>query len=606
MADHFNLGIDGQDILDKIDSLISEATEQDFGTYGGGFSAPQNVISMNVNLPNVPYMEPPGPPTPFNPSQLNFGSDPKEDVLDPLPQWGDVNEPTSNFGSPPAALHPFMEVAPSMQDTIQVPTIGDAPTIRIPGYPDLTAVRIPEFSAGTPPEYNREDWIVRFDDIAPNQLMFSYVDDPVYADCVRHRDWLLARAYNGGTGLPVDVENAIFQRDRDREQQLALNAERDATLQNSALGFYIPGGALQAKLDKIRADAMGKMMATSRDVAVKQAEMEIDNINKALTLVDSLSKSLMDNYTEVAKIEMESIKAANTAAVAIFDARVKAHVASVEVQKIGAQVYSAMIEAYKARVSAYQSVIEGEKAKADVNKSLIDMYIAQMRGEELSMQIYKTTVEAMEARTRIEEFKIRKFEAEINAYTAQIQAYNAELGGKKAEAEIFTERVRAYQAEVAAYGQKVEAKGKYFSAQIEARKSVISANEGRVSAYKARVDAAGTKARAETDYANALVSAQSSHASAVAAYNQVLSGIWSTEVQAHMTAQTLAMENGKINADVQRTNLEVASRWLTAQAQIRAQLGAARMNMVSVHGNLGVSASGSQNENHNHAYQERT
>jgi len=27
---------------------------------------------------------------------------------------------------------------------------------------------------------------------------------------------------------------------------------------------------------------------------------------------------------------------------------------------------------------------------------------------------------------------------------------------------------------------------------------------------------------------------------------------------------------------------------------------------VSVHGNLGVSASGSQNENHNHAYQERT
>lgn len=99
--------------------------------------------------------------------------------------------------------------------------------------------------------------------------------------------WLL-NAINNGKGLPVAVEQQIWDRARQRDTQEALRLEQEAIDGYAARGFSLPPGALAARILAVQQAASEKSSQTNRDVAIKQAEIMIDVSKYALQLTTEL------------------------------------------------------------------------------------------------------------------------------------------------------------------------------------------------------------------------------------------------------------------------------------------------------------------------------
>lgn len=94
--------------------------------------------------------------------------------------------------------------------------------------------------------------------------------------------WLTNAITNGGTGINAAVEDQIWQRDRARVNAEADAAEDDLIAGWAAKGYDLPPGALLSSQSMLRKQAADRMAQASRDIAIKQAELEISNVRFAV------------------------------------------------------------------------------------------------------------------------------------------------------------------------------------------------------------------------------------------------------------------------------------------------------------------------------------
>ncbi len=106
----------------------------------------------------------------------------------------------------------------------------------------------------------------------PNSCVYSTAED-----------WICNTIQYGGTGMTSTVEDAIWQRDRDRLSKEATRLESQVVDQWASRGFGLPAGQATAQALAIRQDYYDKVAEASRNVAIKQAEIEIENIRFAVS-----------------------------------------------------------------------------------------------------------------------------------------------------------------------------------------------------------------------------------------------------------------------------------------------------------------------------------
>lgn len=94
--------------------------------------------------------------------------------------------------------------------------------------------------------------------------------------------WLENTILNGATGIPSSVENQIWDRSRSREVLEGARLSDEATATFAARGFSIPSGALAGRLSEVQQSVADKISTHSRDVAIKQAEIQIETIKFAI------------------------------------------------------------------------------------------------------------------------------------------------------------------------------------------------------------------------------------------------------------------------------------------------------------------------------------
>lgn len=107
---------------------------------------------------------------------------------------------------------------------------------------------------------------------------------PDFANCLKTQldTWICNTIQNGATGIPTAIENAIWQRSRERELQDAYRQEAEAVAEFASRGFSLPAGVINSQIQRIRQDAANKASTHSRDVAIKQAEIQIETIKFAV------------------------------------------------------------------------------------------------------------------------------------------------------------------------------------------------------------------------------------------------------------------------------------------------------------------------------------
>lgn len=105
--------------------------------------------------------------------------------------------------------------------------------------------------------------------------------------------WICNTIENGGTGINPIVEQQIWARDRSRLLADARSQEAELIDGFAARRYPIPPGAAVGAVIKLRAEAAGKIAQASRDVAIKQAELEVENVKFAVDKAIGLYSAAM-------------------------------------------------------------------------------------------------------------------------------------------------------------------------------------------------------------------------------------------------------------------------------------------------------------------------
>jgi hypothetical protein len=471
-----------------VTGIISNSTSTATTLIASATAALQSLAAFDANYGTLPNVEV-GAVDPVSLMKPNIPVKPEIDKhpdKDSSIDFGKIvipDQPDINYPDPPSLINisipskPIIS-SPSMQNTY----MGTLYSITLP---DIPVIDIREFSV-TPPvpiPIDVPTWTFDIDNILIS-------DDPLI---VAMKNKLLSNVVDGGTGLSPVVETDIWNRDLERNEQSLADATDKTVSMWAKKGFSLPAGLLADSLISLQTEYMNKSIDRSREIAIKQAELEQTNLFKSIELGTTLSTKLIDQLIQYQQLiltaqeysakyfneyinlqiacnnsNMELFKArvqayeisirANIAMVDLYKARIEGELMKVTMNETTAKVYSSQIEA---EVSKYRGSLEGQKvigeifstemqgvvAQANVNESIIKAYAEQVRTLSTVSEIYKSRVEAALAEAGIEKMKLdaniaetdtwaKQSEISLKEYQARLDAYKEELRYEMASAEI--------------------------------------------------------------------------------------------------------------------------------------------------------------------------
>lgn len=533
-------------------------------------------------VPTAPSMAPvtftvPPAPAPFNLSSptINISS-----FNDQAPNIGTLQVPQPNYG-----------VAPT------IPQIGDvdlpnSPSIELPIAPNYLTVSTVSFSGLD----LHEDWLDKLENLPELELVsptpYSYARGPEYAsallDAVKAQ---IQSRLEGGTGLAPDVEQAIWDRARDRETRVALANEADIQRSAEALGFQLPSGVVAAQMREARRDYYGKLSDLSRDIAIKQAELEQANAKDAIAEGMALESKLLDYSLQLEQLTFESAKTLADNAIQSYNAQVDAYKALLQGYQTYASNYKTVIDAELAEIEVYKAKLQGEQTKAEVNRTLVEQFKAQIEANMSKVEIYRAQVGAAQTLIQLEQAKIGAAGEQVKAYVARINGETAKIEAYKAGVQAQVAGVSAYEAKARAFSAKAGAEAEKAKAEIARYGAAAQAKQAEWEGYKALVQAEGEKARAIGLQNTALVDGYKAVAMSAEAQGKINAAIFQASIGQYEASKQAAIQTAKINADVQ---LQTAAARLDAAkvgAQVYAQLTSSAYSMINA--SASISASGS-------------
>lgn len=458
----------------------------------GGMPAPPNIaldIEVDLELPPIT-------PTSFGAITSSLPSRP---ALDNMPSVPNPNIPgfvssisALNIPAPPPWTSPG--AAPTRPDVGDVALPG-APDIVLPPLPSLTEITIPSFGGLTLPIFDAN--APEFEATAlPGILQWT---EPTYhTEILDEVLTVIRRLWSGGSGIPPAVEQAMIERAMSREDMIA-NREIDAVAEEFSLrGFTMPTGMQAARADQMRQDLATKKLALNRELTIKFAEWQIENIRfgveKAIAAENVYVNIFLNSAQrmfEAARYQIEAQLNIYNAQVALFNARMSAY-------QTRAQVFDTLVRAELTKLEVFKAEIEAEIARGQLNEQKVRTYTAQVQALQTGIEIYKAQMQGAQIESDIIRNRIEAYRADVQAYGERIQAdkvrfdaYESQVKGEAAKAGIIDAEARAYAALV---------QGKSTAADVDIKRAelTIQKNRALIEAYIADLDAEKTRIQSQT------------------------------------------------------------------------------------------------------------
>ena len=414
----------------------------------------------------------------FKPASLSLPSIPSPITISAPPAGSDVVLPEKP--TRPTLILPTAPVLPSLtippkpsisiptMDSVSLPEIHDITLPAIPVIPDIDFTIDPP----TPLTITPQPWSFSVDNILIS-------DDPmvlVIMDRIRNN------ITYGGSGLTPEVEDAIWQRDLERNEQQLIDSTDKITAMWAKKGFSLPDGFLAHSLSEVQKEYLNRRIDRSREIAVKQAELEQSNLFKSMELGVNLIFKLVEALTTYQELIFRTQEATAKYANEYIDLQIKAQMSAIETYKAVAQVYELRIRANLAKVEIYKAQIEGELAKVGINDAKVRLYSTQitaaiekykgvLEAGRLSTQIFTTEIQAVLAQSQISESLVKVYAEQIRAVMTETEIYKSEIEGMTAELGAEKVKIDANLAQVTAWSKKVDANIANLNAQIEVYKA---------------------------------------------------------------------------------------------------------------------------------------
>lgn len=530
-----------------------------------------SLISYTWSVPTVP-----------NPINATLNVDPY------LPSPFDGTPPALQFGAAPAS---FSGVAPTAPG-INYPAFPADVNVSLPAAPSLLSLSISQFGGINMPTLVDQTPVLNIVDPQP----FAYTAGTGFTSSLLTQTLnLISTRLQGGTGLSAAVEKAIWDRGREREAKTLADSLADLDRMES-LGYALPPGVHVDARIKLQTEFAAQSYGYSREVMIKQAELEQDNIKSTLSQSIELESKLMDQYNQIESRVLEAVKYSTQAGIETYNAKVQAYEAYVKAYSIKVEIYKAQIQGELAKVQAYQAAVEAESAKAQINTALVNQYKVQVDAALSTIELFKAQLSAVQTKAEIEKLKIEIYGEQVKAFGASINSYTAQVEGYKASITAEATKQQAYATSVEAYSAEVSAQAKIIDAKIAEYKGKLEAKQLEYEGYKAAVEAEVERVKGIASTNTAVAEMYRATVQGTASYNDALTKQWSaTFEQAQRTAE-IANSVAKMNAELYLQTRGIVADVSKASGAVFAQLGAAALNALSWQTHFSVQMS-SQTEN---------
>jgi hypothetical protein len=572
-------------------------------------------ITWDVNTGFTPF-EAPVEPDDFVPPPPQFtGSEPV------APNAGDIDTSGLDALQPPNAslpLAPPIHIPPP--PIVTLPTIPEGPPILedvpipeyegqpLPEVPTLIELNLPEV-----PDINIDDLIIerpvfippdalqdtyRYDFQDYQNIIWTGVDAQVGATGVYDMHARLQAMLAGGTGLPANIEQALFDRAIGREEVSSIQAVAQAEGEWAARGFDLPGSTLLARTQEIRQANRIERGRVNRELSIQFHTQEIENLRFSVEQAIGLEGTLLDAHTKIHDIARQLADGHWLVAKGIYDSAIDIFKLYLEIYKTDVEVYKVQLEAELVKLDIYKAELEGQKLIGDINQQYVDIYVAELQGVLAGVEVFKAQVDGANAQIRAQLSKIEAYKAEIDAYTATLQGeklkvdvYDAQLGGEETKAKIYGEQVDAYSARISAYKTEVDAESAKVDASISVVESETRIYAEQVGAWRAGIqaDTANLEAfvevyRAELGKYTALLSAEQYRVTGEARNFEMEVENQKAQVSTALKQADQAIEQLKHITALGLSATETA-------AKVNAQLAASAMSAVNVSAGMNTSNS---------------
>jgi hypothetical protein len=171
-------------------------------------------------------------------------------------------------------------------------------------------------------------------------------------------NWIDDAIQNGGTGLPTAVEQAIWDRAREREGRLNERSNEEAANVPASLGWPVPSAAVVNRQMRAAQDNINRDSSLSRDVMIEQARLEQANIHFAISSGIQLHSMLMSS------------------AINFVNAKLRAEALG---QQYGQVLYTAAQNFYSQMVQFYQAQLRGEQLAMRQDIATVDAELSELR-----------------------------------------------------------------------------------------------------------------------------------------------------------------------------------------------------------------------------------
>ena len=497
-----------------------------------------------------------------------------------------ATEPTLNL---PAIYAPVFGYAPTVASVGDV-TMPTAPTLDVVATPDYLALSTPTFGGVD----LHQDYLSKLDNIPTLNLVaptpYNYTLGPEYASALLStlKSRLMERL-TGGSGLTPAVEQAIWDRARSRETVLAQANQDEVMRSSEAFGFHLPTGVLAAQLREAQQGYYDKLSGLSRDVAIKQADLEQENLKQTIAQGMDLEGRLIDYSYKLETMSFESAKTCAENAIQVHNALLDEFKSLLSAYQTYAQAYDTLIKGELAKVEVFKALLQGEQTKADINKSLVAQYVAEIEAGMSRVKIYEAEVGAAKTLVEVEQIKVAASGEQIKAYVAQINGETAKVEASKLAVEAETSKLTSYKIKADVFTAKTGAQAEKARLELGKLNAMAGIKSQQWDGYKAKVSAESERMRALGMQSSAQMDSYRVGAAAVEASAGMHTKIWETQIRQYEAGQNLVLQAGKINNDAIIATNNARLDAAKVGAQVYAQVTSSAYGMI--HASAGVSGS---------------
>lgn len=490
---------------------------------------------------------------------------------------------------PPSIRNPR---GPGQSPRIVAPTFPDEPDLTLPSVPTLDELDLPDI-----PSLDIPALIAQFDELraqrpelppgwlddlaldVPGSVASNYNSTKLRSDAAiaeneayQMAEQKLATMLSGDTGLPVAIEQALFDRAVVREDKSALKREQDVMRAFSSRGYTLPNGVIFGQLQEIYQANQDARQQINRDIYIENARIKVDDIRFAVTQGLVAEQMFRQHFIAMSDQSRLITNLMFEYQANLFNARVSYYQADLAGWQAEAVLFRERIALELSRLEETRLALESSRLKGELNEQQVRIYTEEVRAVLVAADVYRTNVSAVAERLRADEIR-------INAYLADVQRYTAETQGNESFVRLYAEQVRAMQAradiaeiDVRAYAERVRALAIGNTSLRDNEQFTLQRNQQLIDDFRARLDNWNAQLAAETARIGSLATSYSAESDN---YRAVL-GAEAARVDAdnRSFANEVAEGNARAQLEIEKARLNVEQMLRASQLYVSQLQGA--------------------------------